>query len=63
MDDHELKCPSGEPLLSGGEPWRNGCIGPFYGNENDVYPCDAVECPTCQPRLARLVRESGEVTR
>lgn len=30
--------------------WKEGCIGPFYGNEYDACPCDVPTCPACAPR-------------
>ena len=49
-----------EPLPSGNEAWRYGCIGPFYGDENDAYPCDVPECPACKPRRELASQKGGE---
>ena len=52
-----------KPLSLGELParYRDGCTGPFYGNESDGAPCDSWDCPVCPLRRAAHVvrRESG----
>lgn len=36
-------------------PFRPACVGTFYGNEYDAFPCEVIDCPACAPH-----RKKGE---
>lgn len=43
-------------------PFRPACVGTFYGNESDAFPCEVADCPACAPQRA-ISAIHAEITR